>query len=321
MTAMKRVQQKGMAVYYNVHLVVLSACSEFFGRNENNFNETFSPFDFNVIDVILKYCYTGEISIDDHQYKKYMELANLLEVKVPPRYETVDLSNYLAVLKLTGDPELKKKAMDLTLEIFETNARFSQSTSLHCDRNIKILNVPSEENVFNSVKFWVNYDDASRKNDLVNLISYVSLSLLSIKFLVEEVIKFFNSCADCMTSLRLAILDKISLNSKSLNQRETRRRKKSANTIDVYDGEEKNWILLKDIGIIKNSFASVIAGDWIIIIGGMNSSNYVVNLVKFSGAVKLATSIGIALGQNYVEYVDKGAGIYFDPIGKATNFK
>ncbi|XP_077296855.1 kelch-like protein 25 isoform X2 [Arctopsyche grandis] len=172
------------------------------------------------------------------------------------------------------------------LENFETLHRTQFFLNLPASTVIEILKsddlkVPSKEDVFNSVKFWVNYDDASRKNDMVNLISSVRLSLPSIKLLVEEVMKFFNSCTECMTSIRLAILNKISLNSKYLIQRETHRRRKSAYTIDIYDGEKKSWTLSKDTGIIKDNFASVIAGDRIIIIGGRNFSNCAENSVEY----------------------------------------
>ncbi|XP_077300626.1 kelch-like protein 25 [Arctopsyche grandis] len=283
---------------YYVHLVVLSACSEFFVRNEDKLSETFSDFDFTVIDAIMKYCYTGEISIDDHHYQKFLELASLLELKVPPQYKTVDLSNCIEVLKLTNDSELKKKAMDLTLENFETLHKTQDFLNLPVSTVMEILNsddliVPSEEDVFNSVKSWINYDDASRKNDLAQLMNSVRLSLLSMEFLVKEVMKFCNSCAECVTSLRQAILDKILSNGKSLIQRETPRRKKGkialvggdtldvADTIDIYDGEKKSWSLLKGIGIIKSRSASVIVGDWLVIIGGLNSSGEILTSVEY----------------------------------------
>ncbi|XP_077298933.1 kelch-like protein diablo isoform X2 [Arctopsyche grandis] len=171
---------------FYVHLVVLSACSQFFERNINKLSETFSPFDFEVIEAILKYCYTGEISIHDRHYNKLMELANRLEVKIPPRYETVDLSNCLEVLKSTEDSELKTKAMDLTLENFETLHKTQDFLNLPASNVIEILksnymNVPSEESVFNAVKLWVIYDNTNRRKELAQLMRSVRLSLVSME--------------------------------------------------------------------------------------------------------------------------------------------
>lgn len=58
--------------------------------------------------------------------EKFLELANLLEIKnieIPPhvpKYQTIDLSNCLEVLKLSDDPKSKQSAMDLTVENFDT---------------------------------------------------------------------------------------------------------------------------------------------------------------------------------------------------------
>ncbi|XP_077289482.1 kelch-like protein 20 isoform X2 [Arctopsyche grandis] len=273
---------------FYVHLVVLSACSEFFWTNKDQLEEIFSPFDFDVIDAILKYCYTGEISIADRHYDKLMELANRLEVKIPPRHETVDLSNCLEVLKSKENSDLKTEAMDFTLGNFETLHKTKDFLNLPLFNVNEILksnylNVPSEEDVFNAVKLWVNHDNANRKSDLAQLMRSVRLSLLSMEFFIDEVLTFCHSCADCMTTLRQAVKDK---NDKSFVPRETPRSKikgykvalvggwdiDTANTIDIFDGLKNSWTLSKNIGINKYYFASVLVGDWILIIGGKNSS-------------------------------------------------
>ncbi|XP_077290105.1 kelch-like protein 23 [Arctopsyche grandis] len=281
--------------YFYAHLVVLSAYSEFFSRNIDKLSETFSPFEFDVIDAILKYCYTGEISIADRHYDKLMELANRLEVKIPPRHETVDLSNCLEVLKSTEDSELKTEAMDLTLGNFETLHKTKDFLNLPLFNVNEILksnylNVPSEEDVFNAVKLWVNHDNANRKSDLAELMRSVRLSLLSMEFFIDEVLTFCHSCADCMTTLRQAVKDK---KDKSFVPRETPRRiiqkmalvggnyLDVANTIDIFDGLKNSWSLSKNIGINKSSFASVLVGDWIVIIGGYNFSNGSMTSVEY----------------------------------------
>ncbi|XP_077294879.1 kelch repeat and BTB domain-containing protein 12-like [Arctopsyche grandis] len=193
---------------------------------------------------------------------EFMELANLLEVKIPPRYEPLDLSNCLEVFKLT---EMKKKAM---LHKTQDFLNLPVSTVIEILKSDD-LNVPSEEDVFNSVKLWVNCDEASRKNELAQLMSSVRLTILSIEFLVKEVLHFCDSRLECVTSLI-----------ESFIRRETPRRKKEKNstgwrmakTIDIYDGE--NWTLSKEIGINKIRFASVIVGDRIVMISGIDISTW-----------------------------------------------
>ncbi|XP_077289473.1 kelch-like protein 25 [Arctopsyche grandis] len=283
--------------YFYAHLVVLSACSEFFWTNKDQLEEIFSPFDFDVIDAILKYCYTGEISIADRHYDKLMELANRLEVKIPPRHETVDLSNCLEVLKSKENSDLKTEAMDLTLGNFETLHKTKDFLNLPVSNVNEILksnylNVPSEEDVFNAVKLWVNHDNANRKSDLAQLMRSVRLSLLSMEFFIDEVLTFCLSCAECMTTLRQAVKDK---KDKSFVPRETPRSKikgykmalvggwdiDMANTFDIFDGLKNSWTLSKNIGINKSDFASVLVGGWILIIGGYNSSNGSMTSVEY----------------------------------------
>ncbi|XP_077294824.1 kelch-like protein 25 [Arctopsyche grandis] len=271
---------------FPAHLIVLMACSEFFGTNEGRVEEIFSDFEFEVIEAILKYCYTGQISIDENQFEKLMELANRLEVKIPKQFKTVDLSNCLEVLKLSGDSELIKKAMDFTLKNFETLHTTQDFLNLPTSNVTEILKsddliMSSEEDVFNAVKLWVNHDDANRKIELAQLMRSVRLSLLSMEFLVDEVMTFCNVCAECMTSIKQAIKNK---NNKSSIQKETHRGNKQkmalvgglqldmANTIDIFDGRKKSWTLSEDIGINKILLGSVLVGNWIIIIGGQNSS-------------------------------------------------
>ncbi|XP_077289617.1 ectoderm-neural cortex protein 1-like isoform X2 [Arctopsyche grandis] len=280
---------------FYAHLIVLATCSEFFGTNEGYVEDIFSEYDDEVIEATLKYCYTGEISIDEKHVEKLMELANRLEVKIPEQFKTVDLSNCLKVLESTGDSELLKMAMDLTSENFEMLHKTQGFLNLPLFNVIEILKsndlfVPSEESVFNAVKLWVNHDDANRKSDLAQLMRFVRLSLLSMEFIVYEVMTFCNSCAECMTTIRQEIINK---NDKSLVPRETPRRiiQKmalvggwriyEANTIDIFDGLKNSWTLSKNIGINKSSFASVLVGDWILIIGGEDSSYESVTSVEY----------------------------------------
>ncbi|XP_077288687.1 kelch-like protein 7 [Arctopsyche grandis] len=280
---------------FYAHLIVLATCSKFFGTNEGEVEDIFSEYDDEVIEAILKYCYTGEISIDEKHVEKLMELANRLEVKIPKQYKTVDLSNCLEVLESTGDSKLLKEAVDLTLENFETLHKTQGFLNLPLFNVMEILKsndllVRSEESVFNAVKLWVNHDNANRKSDLAQLMRFVRLSLLSMEFFVNEVMTFCHSCAECMTTIRQEIINKTD---KSFIQRKTPRRKIQkmalvggddldvASTIDILDGLKNSWSLSKNIGVNKHSFASVLVGNWIVIIGGINSSKKSASSVEY----------------------------------------
>ncbi|XP_077289483.1 kelch-like protein 25 [Arctopsyche grandis] len=280
---------------FPAHLIVLMACSEFFGTNEGHVEKIFSDFNYEIIEAILKYCYTGEISIDEKHVEKLMDLATRLEVKIPKQFKTVDLSNCLEVLESTGDSELLKKAMDLTSENFETLHKTQGFLNLPLFSVIEILEsndlfVSSEESVFNAVKLWVNHDDANRKSDLAQLMRFVRLSLMPLEFFANEVMTFCNLCAECMTTIRQEIINK---NDKSFVPRETPRRIiqkmalvggwriNEANTIDIFDGLKNSWTVSKNIGINKTWFASVLVGYWIVIIGGLKSQALLTSEVEY----------------------------------------
>ncbi|XP_077294153.1 kelch-like protein 25 isoform X2 [Arctopsyche grandis] len=282
---------------FHAHLIILMACSKFFGTNEGQVEDIMSKYQFEVIEAILKYCYTGEINIEEKHRKNLLELANKLKVKIPPQFKTVNLSNCLKVFKLTDDSELKTKAKDLILENFKkmslhTTPDFLKLLASDVVEILKSddLDLSSEEDVFNSVKLWINHDYTKRKNELAKLMRSVRLSLLSLEFLVNEVMKFCVSCEECLMPVRQAIIGK---DNKSLIQEKNRRRKEKkialvggkdidvANTIDIYDGQMKNWSLSENIGINKSDFESVIVGESIVIIGGLNSSNESVTSVEY----------------------------------------
>ncbi|XP_077294248.1 kelch-like protein 24 [Arctopsyche grandis] len=279
----------------HAHLIILMACSEFFGENEGLVEGIFSDFNNEVIEAILKH------RRKKHR-KKLMQLAKRLKVNIPPQFKTVDISNCLNVFKLTYDSELKKKAMDLITENFWKLYKTQNFLNLTVSSLIEILKsdylvVFSEKDVFNSVKLWIQHDNVNRKNKLAQVMSYVRLSLLSIQFLLDEVMTFCHLSTECMTSIKQAIKDK---NDKSFIQTETLRIIKndklalvgglyksvsfisqSAKTIDIYDGINKTWTLSKDIEIGKSGFASVIVRDWIVIIGGASNKWDSLNSVDY----------------------------------------
>ncbi|XP_077298978.1 kelch-like protein 20 [Arctopsyche grandis] len=212
---------------YGAHKVVLSATTEFFESSQNNLNAIFSKYDAEVIDAMIKFCYLGEIYIEQRHKEKLFDLAKRLAVIIPPIYVTVDLSNCLEAFQLTDDPELQKQAMDLILANFEELYKKPNFFDLVDSELIEIIKsddliVTSEEDVFRSVELWVNHDKENRKNKLPQLMSGVRLSLIPLEVLVADVTDFFSSCKECKNPVRNAILNVKSPTS----QKETARKQK-----------------------------------------------------------------------------------------------
>ncbi|XP_077301674.1 kelch-like protein 7 [Arctopsyche grandis] len=285
------------------HMVVLSGCSAFFENNLNQLSDIFSSFDDEVIDAVLKYCYIGEILIDETRLNKFMELANTLLIKnvtieeKAPQYQTVDLSNCLEVLRLSYNPTAKKIAMDLTLENFLTLCKTSEFLRLPASTLAEILksdnlNVSSEEDVFKSVKLWTDYDITNRKYKLLELLSSVRLTLLSIMFLTTEVMVYCYSSPECMINVNQA-MQTVLINRQNSLQKDNYRKRSAKlaivsswsksgveNTIDIYDKINNNWALSKDLGLNRWNYETVVVDDCILIIGGHNDAGPV-NAVQY----------------------------------------
>ncbi|XP_077301164.1 kelch-like protein 24 [Arctopsyche grandis] len=266
------------------HMIVLSACSEFFIENRYKLSATFSEFEYPVINAMLKYCYLGEIHINDEHFKEFLQLADKLQIKsIAPRYETIDQKNCLEVLRLSDDPILKEKAMILTLDNFKTLYKTPSFLNLPASALAEILKSDElnllVEVVFNSVKLWVNSDEENRRSVLVELLS--SIKLTSNEFLVKEVMVFCSVYPECIAILQKAMQSLLNpIQTEDITNYEKialvgDNNLSGANTIDIYDGKNNSWTLSKDFDLNRSYPASVLVDDWMLIIGGYNSSDKV----------------------------------------------
>ncbi|XP_077297050.1 kelch-like protein 25 [Arctopsyche grandis] len=281
-----------------VHMAVLSGCSDFFESNFNQFSDIFSGFDDVVIDAVLKYCYLGDIHIDESRVDKFMELANTLLIKnifveqKNPKYQTIDLSNCLEALWLSYNPITKNNAMSLTLENFLTLYKTPEFLHLPASTLIEILksdylNVSSEEDVFESVKLWTDHDRVNRKNVLSELLSSVRLTLLSIKFLTSEVMVYCYPSPECIIIVNEA-MQLISSNRQNFILKDNHRKRSAKlaifstrhktgveNFMDVYDRTTNKWTLSKDLRLDNFDYAPIVVNDWVVMISGQSKNSAV----------------------------------------------
>ncbi|XP_077292624.1 kelch-like protein 23 [Arctopsyche grandis] len=201
------------------HLVVLSACSEFFVENRYKLSAVFSEYNHTVIEAILKYCYTGKTNIENKHFKNFMKLAEKIQIKsIAPQFETIDATNCVKVLGLSEDPKSREKATSLTIDNFNTLYKNQEIVNLPVSSLADILksdklNVSAEE-LFESVKLWVKSDETNRNSDLVDLLSLVKLPSVTMEFLVKDVLVFCSPYEECIGILQQAI-ESIFLNSQS----------------------------------------------------------------------------------------------------------
>ncbi|XP_077287996.1 kelch-like protein 25 [Arctopsyche grandis] len=278
------------------HKIVLASCSEYLKINKDNLSNVFSGFKYPVIDAMLNYCYLGEIDIDEEHYENFKKLAEKIQVQIiDPEYETklIDKTNCLEVLQLSRDQELVTTAINVTCDNFDTLHKTHGFLSLPDSAlteimNSENINTNSEEEVFNSVKFWVNFDKDNRKKHLEKLLSLVKWPLLSIEFIVTEVVDFCTSYPECIPMMKSIIPDCKS--EISVRQRKKRDLSKIAligseydfeAAIDVYDGKNDTWSLSKNFKLDRIGYVSALVDDWIIIIGGSDSSLKIISTVDY----------------------------------------
>ncbi|XP_077285471.1 kelch-like protein 38 [Arctopsyche grandis] len=283
------------------HLVVLSACSEFFYENRYKLSAVFSEYNHTVIEAILKYCYTGKTNIENKHFKNFMKLAEKLQIKsIAPQFETIDATNCVKVLSLSDDPNLREQAMSLTIDIFKNLYKNQEIVNLPVSTLTDILksdklNVSPEE-IFESVKLWVKSDETNRSSELVDLLSFVKLPSLSLEFLFKQVLVFCSPYAECIELLQRAIesiflncQSKLSISEQNLKNFQSKFSMAElnlnhcqfhkialigdfyssvGNIIDVYDGRKNSWSLCRNFSFNRDQFASVLVKEEIMIIGG-----------------------------------------------------
>ncbi|XP_077283320.1 kelch-like protein 25 [Arctopsyche grandis] len=278
------------------HMVVLSASSDFFKDNQYLLSDIFSGFDDEVIDAVLKYLYTGEITIDDGRLDKFKNLANLLKIKnvnsvpVPrrvPEFHTIDLSNCLQVLRSSPiDATSKKSAMNLAAENFGILHRTPDFLLLPASVLAELLkldelNVPLEEDVFKAVKLWINHDFEGRKTHLSQLLGCVRLTLLPMQFLTTEVLPFCTLCPECIVMVSQAMQVLMTPNSDKKDKPRVHLNLNaskllivgcwddvSRNFIEIYNPENNVWTKSRDYGFNRRNFCAAKVDDRIMVIGG-----------------------------------------------------
>ncbi|XP_077289919.1 kelch-like protein 25 [Arctopsyche grandis] len=267
------------------HMVVLAACNEIFiNESVENLNAIFAGYDDAIIDAIFKFCYTGIIYIDEDLYEKFKELATQLQI-TNLYYKTINLNNCLEALTLSNDPTSIEKAMDLTLENFDTLHKTQNFLRLPVNILVDIiksdiLNVSSETFVLNSVKLWVEEDQNKRKPKLEELLSFVKLPALTMEINFTEIQSGYYSSSEYIKKVNEAI-ECILKNQTSTNQRWRREKialvgsydARDLSTFDVFDSKYKRWTPSRDFDFKRYGFVSVLVDDWILIIGGIDSSD------------------------------------------------
>ncbi|XP_077290380.1 kelch-like protein 7 [Arctopsyche grandis] len=307
---------------FSVHMVVLSACSEFFLKNKDNLSDTFSKYKDPVINGMLEYCYTGQTSIDTKHYKDFKKLAKTLKINsIADVFKTIDQDNCFHVLRLSNK-QMSTEAMSFIQNNFETLYKKPDFLNLPAPILTEILtsdniNISSEEDVVNSVKLWVTHDKPNRKDHLVKLMKLIKLPLLSIEFIVTEVLDLFSSSPECIASIQQEMKSILPDCNNVSFCRKTYKLvvigSNESDTIEILSGRYNSWSLSENFQFSGREFTPVLVDDWIMIIGGnkhraIDSVNYINLKDGQKYALKPLNQArfwfpAVALRRNYSTYV------------------
>jgi len=206
----------------SAHKIVLSASSPYFRAMftgelaESKQTEiTIKDVDENAMEMLIDFCYTSRITVDEKSVQTLLPAACLLQLYQVQDYcseflrSQLDPSNVLGIRAFADTHscrDLLRLADKYMLSNFIQVVESDEFVLLPVNHLIEIisndeLNIKNEEQVYEAVLRWVTHDLDERKQYLSQLMFHVRLPLLDTKYLVTKVsndplIKQDQNCRD-----------------------------------------------------------------------------------------------------------------------------
>ena len=204
------------------HKIILSASSPYFRAmfcselaESKQTEVTIKDIDENAMEILIDFCYTSKITVDEKSVQTVLPAACLLQLQEVQDYcseflrSQLDPSNCLGIRAFADTHscgELLRIADKYMQNNFIDVAEQDEFLLLPVAQLLEIissdeLNIRNEEQVYQAVMHWISHDIPDRKPHLSLLLSHVRLPLLDTKFLVtrvgnEPLIKQDQSCRD-----------------------------------------------------------------------------------------------------------------------------
>ncbi|MCL4127250.1 UNVERIFIED_CONTAM: hypothetical protein GTU68_060600, partial [Idotea baltica] len=214
------------------HRVILSACSPYFHAMFTSelleARQTEVPIrdiDEHAVDLIVNFCYTSEITIEESNVQTLLPAACLLQMQEIQDVcceflkQQLHPSNCLGIRSFADTHscrDLLRIADKYTQQHFLEVMESEEFLDLPVNQLMDIissdeLNVRSEEQVFSAVMAWVKYNVTERRPFLAQVLEHVRLPLLNPKFLVGTVgsdllIKSDEACRDLVDEAKNYLL-------------------------------------------------------------------------------------------------------------------
>ncbi|KAI9579394.1 hypothetical protein GQX74_004866, partial [Glossina fuscipes] len=191
-----------------VHKVAVAIGSPYFARMlENDMEENragtvkLEATDLRTIKALIEYVYTGIITLTEDNVEALLSASDRFQIEwVKLECEeyvkrNLNPANCLRILKLCDTPtftSLYDSVHNYIVDHFDDLIEVEDLLLLSFDEIEKVikdnqLNVKSEDNVYKAMLNWVKHDANNRKVHLAELMSHITLPLLSTQFLKSQV--------------------------------------------------------------------------------------------------------------------------------------
>lgn len=252
--------------------------------------------DGETLELLVNYCYTGKLPINEENVEKILSSACLFQMPnvckacsnfLGKQLHTSNAIGFTLFAEQQNCDDLYQISLAFTaknfMEIYQNSDEFLRMNDDQLSTLLKNndLNVTSEEDVFKALVKWLNHSK-DRKSHIKSLLPLVKLSLLTPTFISDHVESF---CTTLETQKILLeafkwqlIPERRNLSADSSVPRKSTVGKlltiggmdnnKGSINIESYDPREDQWDVLKNMPTRRLQFGCALYMDKLLIVGG-----------------------------------------------------
>uniref|UniRef100_A0A5K3F4Y7 BTB domain-containing protein n=1 Tax=Mesocestoides corti TaxID=53468 RepID=A0A5K3F4Y7_MESCO len=193
---------------FPAHRVVLAASSDYFDAMFSNGMAESAQLEIelksvsaDVMEALLDFVYTGQVRVSMENVQELLPAASLVQMEGVKTvcsaflFGQVEASNVLGIRRfaeLHSCADLEVFAKNYAAHNFKTVVDYEEFLYMTAEELVELLSredlhIDSEETAYNALIRWVYYDEANRVMHLPNLLSYVRLAIMSVRFLTDIV--------------------------------------------------------------------------------------------------------------------------------------
>ena len=296
----------------SAHRLVLSACSQYFCamftnrmRESEQETVTLADVDPDSLEEIVDFAYTGKIDIHEDNVQHLLKASAMLQLSeivsacctfLKGQLHATNCLGIATFAKAHGCTSLGDRAMEYVQDNFSEVAEGEEFLQLSPDSILHLLGsdliqVSSEEFVFEAMYKWLMYDLGSRQQHSLSLLNCIRLPLLPPLYLSDVVYskEIFREDPACLQLIMNALVY-VSVREKQPHLKSVvncKPRKSTLGTmfvvggidtgrnktsIEVFDARREGWVLLGNPQLMfkRLQFGVAVLGSYVYVVGGRN---------------------------------------------------